>query len=825
MAKIHSVTGRRVTALTEAWELCGTAAGAIRVPADLQGPWLPAKVPGTVAQALRDAGQWSLDAPTPLHGKDFWFRTRFVATGPQTLRFHGLATLAEIWLNGVKLLQTDNMFLAHDVAATCEGNNELVIGFRALEPALKAKKGRARWRPRMIEPGQLRFIRTTLLGHMAGWCPPVHAIGPWRPIERLEDAGTLKVKRADVRSHLDEKAGVLALELQVEVSGKPEAFVEVGGKREPLSWINGGTLRGDIRIEDVDAWWPHTHGKPALHSLRVLVGEHEVDLGRVGFRALEVDEGPTGKGFALRVNGEKVFCRGACWSTADVVGLPGTREAYEPWLRQMRDAGMNMVRVGGTVTYEADAFFTLCDELGILVWQDFMFANFDYPTADVAFVQSVTQEANQLLDRVQTSPALAVLCGGSEVEQQLSMLGLPKLAWTSPLFEELLPSAVLRARPDVPYVTNSPSGGELPFSADAHITHYYGVGAYLRPLDDARRAEVKFASECLAFANVPEAATVAKVLGAGEAPVHHPKWKARVPRDVSASWDFEDVREHYLERLYGVRPDTLRYEDPDRYLRMSRAVTGEVMEHTFAEWRRARSGTGGALVFLFQDLWPGAGWGVVDSLGVPKAAWHALKRAFRPVQVLLTDEGVNGLAVHVLNETPRALNLKLSVQCLRLGEVPVVQAERELALPARGSVEIQAAAMFDSFFDTTYAYRFGPAAHDVSVAAIVDAGTGERLAEAFHFPVGRGAARVELGLTAQVEARDGGWVLKLRTKRLAQSVHIDDEHFRADDEWFHLAPGIERVVRLTPRPGAAAVPDGEVHALNGLAPTRFKAAK
>ncbi len=823
MAKIHSVTGRRVVPLVEGWELCGTAAGAIGAPAELNGPWLPAKVPGTVAQALNDAGQWSLENPAPLHDKDFWFRTRFTASGPQTLRFHGLATLAEVWLNGAKVLQTDSMFLARDVAAICEGSNELVIGFRALEPALKAKKGRARWRPRMIESGALRFFRTTLLGHMPGWCPAVHAIGPWRPVERIEDTGVLKVQSADVRSHLDEKDGVLALELQVEWTGssKPEVFVEIGGKRESLKWITANALRGDVRLENVDAWWPHTHGKPALHSLRVMVGEHEVDLGRVGFRALEIDDEPSGRGFALRINGERVFCRGACWSSANLVSLSGGRETYEPWLRQMRDAGMNMVRVGGTMTYESDAFFELCDELGLLVWQDFMFANFDYPTADPAFVRSVTSEASQLLDRVQTSPALAVLCGGSEVEQQSAMFGLPKAAWTSPLFEELLPSQVLRLRPDVPYVTNSPSGGELPFAADHHVTHYYGVGAYLRPVDDARRAEVRFASECLAFSNVPDAATVSKVLGSGEVPVHHPKWKARVPRDVAASWDFEDVREHYLALLYGVAPERLRYEEPDRYLRMSRAVTGEVMEEVFSEWRRARSGCGGGLVWLLQDLWPGAGWGIVDSLGTPKAAWHALRRAFRPVQVMLSDEGVNGLAVHVLNETQRTLRLKLTLQCLRLGEVPVVQEERELVLAPRGTLELAAASLMNAFFDTTYAYRFGPAPHDVSVAAIADAGTGERLADAFHFPLGRGAVRADVGLTAQAEARDGGWVLKLRSKRLAQSVHVDDEHFRAEDEWFHLAPAIERVVRLLPRDASGSLPDGEVHALNGIAPVRF----
>jgi len=817
MAKVHSITGRRVVSLSDGWELCGTAANAAKAPAELQGPWLPAKVPGTVAQALRDAGKWSIDAAAPLHNQDFWFRTRFTATGPQTLRFNGLATLSEVWLNGTKLLQTDSMFLAHDVAVNGAGDNELVIAFRALEPVLKGKKGRARWRPRMIEPATLRFVRTTLLGHLPGWCPPVHAVGPWRSVELIEE-GPLKVKRADVRSHLDGAAGVLALELEVE-GAKADAVVDVAGQQAPLRWVKPGVLRGDVRIEEVAAWWPHTHGTPALHGLSVRIGEFVIDLGRVGFRAVELEDGTQ-----LKVNGERVFCRGACWSTADLVTLPSSREAYLPWLTRMRDAGMNMVRVGGTMAYESDAFFALCDELGLLVWQDFMFANFDYPVADAAFAKSVTDEAAQLLDRVQTSASLAVLCGGSEVEQQSSMLGLPRASWSSSLFQEVLPGQVDRLRPDVPYVTNSPSGGDLPFIANRNITHYYGVGAYLRPLEDARRAEVKFASECLAFANVPEAATVAKVLASGELPVHHPKWKARVPRDVGASWDFEDVREHYLERLYGVRPATLRYEDPNRYLQLSRAVTGEVMEEVYAEWRRARSGCGGGLVFLYQDLWAGAGWGVVDALGAPKAAYFALKRAFRPVQVALTDEGVNGLAVHVTNESPRTLKLKLSLQCLRLGEVPVVQAEKALTLEPRSAMELQAASLFDSFFDTTYAYRFGQAAHDVTVAALTD-DAGVRIAEAFHFPTGRGSARVELGLTVEVEAAGGGWVLKVKTKRFAQSVHLDDEHFRGDDDFFHLAPGVEKTVKLLPHGASGAGPDGEVLAVNGLQPVRFKGKK
>ncbi|HEX2885217.1 glycoside hydrolase family 2 protein [Vineibacter terrae] len=828
MARIRSVTGQRVAALDSGWELTATAPGAVSAPPDLPqgGAWIPAPVPGTAAQALRNAGQWTLAAPQPLHDRDFWYRTRFSADGAHTLRLHGLATLAEVWLNGEQLLRSDNMFHAHDVAVRLRGDNELCLSFRALHPALAKKKGRARWRPRLIEPGTLRFARTTLLGHMAGWCPPVHAVGPWRPVELLTADSPLNVARADLRTGVDGTTGVLGVTLGVDGPGaarQPASFVMVGDVRVPLAWRDANTLHAEARLDDVALWWPHTHGTPALHAVRASVGDVAIDLGQVGFRTIAVDHGPDGQGFALVVNGVPVFCRGACWSSADLVSLPGTREAYRPWLQRMRDAGMNMVRIGGTMVYESDDFFRLCDELGLLVWQDFMFANLDYPANDPAFADSVAREADQLLDRTQASPSLAVLCGGSEVAQQAAMLGLPRAAWSGKLFDEILPAAARAARPDVPYVANSPTGGPLPFAANSNVSHYYGVGAYLRPLEDARRAEVRFTSECLAFANVPEAATVAQVLDAGEAPPTHPKWKARVPRDAGAPWDFEDVRDHYLRLLYDVDPLALRYGNPDRYLRLSRAVTGEVMEAVFAEWRRGRSCCAGGLVWMLQDLWPGAGWGVIDALGAPKAAWHALRRAFRPVQVNLTDEGVNGLAVHVLNETAAAVSATLSIACLRDGAVPVLKAERRLDLAPRSAQEIAAASLADSFLDITYAYRFGPPSHDVTVAALID-DQGVRLAEAFHFPQGRGSARFELGLSATLEARgDGGWDLRLRAQRCAQSVHVEDEQFRADDEWFHLAPGIERVVRLVARQASSgAVPDGDVQALNGLSPVRIR---
>jgi beta-mannosidase len=524
------------------------------------------------------------------------------------------------------------------------------------------------------------------------------------------------------------------------------------------------------------------------------VGEVTIDLGRLAFREIELAEGDA---FALRVNGEPVFCRGACWTTTDVVTLVGDEAAYRALLEMARDAGMNMLRIAGTNAYESDAFYDICDELGILVWQDFMFANMDYPTSD-AFLDSVRREVNHFVSRTQTRACLAVLCGSSEVEQQVAMLGLPRELWSIPLFREHIPALCRERRPDVPYVPSSPSGGALPFHVNAGAAHYYGVGAYLRPLEDARRAEVRFASECLAFANIPEDATLESFIGAGVMTPQNVRWKERAPRDSGGSWDFDDVRDHYLERLFDVDARDLRTTDLERYLTLGRMVTGEVMASVFGEWRRARSTCRGGIVFAFQDFWAGAGFGVIDALGRPKAAYYYLKRALSSLALSASDEGSNGVVLHAINETDQAVAAVLTVDLYRHGHVSVVALTRPWALQPRGVHELALDRELEHFVDTAYSYRFGPPSYDVLVASLRAEGAAHPIAEAYFFPSGPALPRhVDIGLSGVArKMADGRYEVDVSTTQFAQSVVIDAGPYVADQNWFHLAPGATRTLRL-----------------------------
>jgi beta-mannosidase len=511
---------------------------------------------------------------------------------------------------------------------------------------------------------------------------------------------------------------------------------------------------GELRLPGVRRWWPHTHGEPVLYDVRVGDATR-----RVGFRTLEVPA----DGFGLVVNGVEVFARGAVWTP----GAPDPRAVLE----QARDTGMNILRVVGTAAYEDAAFHDACDELGLLVWQDFMFASMDYPVADPEFRALVEAEARQALATVAGRPSLAVLCGNSEVEQQVAMLGLDPALGRPPFFAEHVPERLRAAEVDAVYLPSAPCGAERPLRPGDGVINWFGVGGYRRPLADARSAGVRFASECLAFANVGDEGVLEGSM-----------------RDVDSPWDFLDVTRHYLAELYG--PDT-----GDDLLPW---VSGDVMAEVLGEWRRAGSPCGGAFVLWLRDLAPGPGWGLLDHRGAPKAALGAVRRVLAPVAVWTTDEGLGGIGVHVANDRPEPLRADLRVTLYRDCEHVVEEATTALEVAAHGAWSGDVEALLGRWVDAAYAYRFGAPQHDLVVVALER--DGAQLAQAERFPAGREPARhsaEELGLEAVVE----GDQLRVRARRALVGVRVQGA--RAAEDGFLVEPGRERRVAITASAGLA----------------------
>lgn len=804
--------------------------------------WLPARVPGTVAGALRDAGREAGD----LDAQDWWFRTTFeadpVAKGEEVvLDLGGIATVAEIHLNGELIGTSESMFARRriDVGTRLRVVNELVIRCLALRPLLaERRRPRARWRTQLVADGNLRWFRTMLLGRAPGFAPGPAAVGPWRPI-RLVRRRRLAVDGLRLRPILAGDEGRLSVTVQLRaLDGRALDRVELeldgpsGRHRAGLRIETDGmtsSASGELRIPGIAAWWPHTHGDPALHAVRLLVGRDDevivADVGRVGFRRLSAGASPDHDverdGLDLHVNGERIFARGAVWTPLDPVSLAPSHENLRVALATVRAAGMNMLRIPGFGAYESDGFHDLCDELGILVWQDFMFANLDYPFSDGAFRMMVEREAADVLGDLAGRPSLAVLCGNSEVEQQVAMLGLDPALGRDRFFGESLPALAHAAGADAAYVPSSPCGGDLPFRPDVGIANYYGVGAYRRPLTDARAAGVRFAAECLAFANVPDDRALDELApGESRVGVDDPRWKAGVPRDNGSAWDFDDIRDHYLRLLFEVDPGELRGIDHERYLELSRAVSGEVMAEVFGEWRRTGSACGGGLVLWLRDLVAGAGWGLLDHHGRPKAAFHHLRRALAPVAVWTTDEGLGGVIAHATNDTSAPISARLRVGLYQDYEVPVADGVEGLVLAPHGSHERNLEVLIGRFVDVSWAYRFGPPAQNLVVVSLErDIGHGvELLSQSFRFPAGRPRAvesAADLGLRADCQEQpDGSLRLSVRSRRLAYGVRIQLAGFAASDDAFSVEPGGTRSVDLWPEAAGSPPEEGRVTALN-----------
>ncbi|HLX87950.1 MAG TPA: hypothetical protein VKR22_05800, partial [Acidimicrobiales bacterium] len=793
------------------WWCCGTAPGALSSPAELAkapGPFLEAAVPGTVAQVLAeqrprvnlDPDEW-----------DWWYRCEFPGRddGPWWLECIGLATVADVWLNEKPLLHSENMFVRHRLEVPAlEARNELVVRFAALTPLLAVpRRPRPRWKTMGATQQNLRWHRTTLLGRQPGYVEIPPPVGPWRPI-RLRPVAGGEVLRRQVAATCRGRGGRVDVEIGMQwwPDVPATARLHVGDATTELEVIDNNehekVALGSIELPEVARWWPHTHGTQPRYDLILEAGDQRVDLGAVGFRTVELDR--SDDGFVFVVNGVPVFCRGGAWWPVDPVTISAPDAVLDDALQLVRGANMNMVRIPGGTVYEDARFWDRCDLLGIMVWQDCMLGYLD-PPDDGDFTREVLGELDQQIDGLGGRPALAMVCGGQEVEEQAAYFGLPRERWRFPLIEEHIPALVHDRLPDVPYLTSSPTGGALPFEADAGDCHYWGVGSLLRDLGDPRRSGIRFMSEGLGLGTPPERATVEEAFGNAQAAGHAPGWKRAVHHDTGRSWDLDDIRDYYAEQLFGLDPHMLRYLDPERTLDIGRATNAELVRTVMSEWRRGGSPCSGALLVALRDFVPGPGWGVVDARSRPKAPWFVLRRLFAPVAVLVTDEGMNGLFFHVTNDHDHSLECVVRVEMFTPGSGRPESLDVPVTVPARGVSTLRSSAVVDGFRDIGYAYRYGTSGFDAVVVSALGPG-GEAVAEEVHLPMGQARAlEPDVGLAAELAAgADGRWTLGVTTRRLAQWVSVDVPGFRPDDSWFHLVPGRVRTVELAPYPAADA---------------------
>ncbi len=696
--------------------------------------WLPANVPGTVHQALLTAGR----IPDPFIGlnenevqwigeRDWLYRCQFDrpsdidAADTVALCFDGLDTFATVWLNGQELLVSDNMFVPQRIEVGTllrAGANELQIRF---ESALEQGKARERAHGALqVWNGDASrvYVRKAQYHYGWDWGPVLLTAGPWRAVRLEAYSARIRELHCPVVIAPDLQSATLPVSIAIEQS----AHTPTTNVIMHLAIYNpAGELVDAIRLSIADAptmaqtvhhtftvtspelWWPRGYGEQPLYRLVATLSQEAAESDpdvldrhalRLGLRQLQLRQAPLdnapGTTFLFEINHTPIFCGGANWIPADSFLPRITPEQYRAWVKLAADANMTMLRVWGGGIYEEDVFYDACDELGLLVWQDFMFGCGIYP-AYPDFQVSVRAEAEAAVRRLRHHPCLVLWAGNNEDYSIAHSLRVYDADFTGDftttafparaLYEQLLPEICAALDPTHPYWPGSPYGGADPNDSTSGDRHTWDVWhGRMAPYQDYPKFGGRFVSE-FGMQALPVRATIETFAATAERYAE------------SRTLEHHNKATDGPRRLAVYLNDTLRAPtDLDDMIYGSQLVQAEAVGAAIRGWRRRFGGPGryavaGALVWQLNDCWPVTSWAVVDYLLHPKPAYYVIMRELASLVVGLAkaESGATVWAVSSLGVRMEA-ELWLNVWTLE-GEL-VTSAQRPVTLPPHQATEL-----------------------------------------------------------------------------------------------------------------------------------------
>jgi len=801
----------------------GVSLGQASRPGHRNLPWMPASVPGHVHLDLMEAGvicdpfyrlnergvEW-------VDETDWVYETRFhvesLVTDNVYLLFHGLDTIAEIYLNGLLLGCTDNMYIPHEFLVGdklnaghgADGENILRVVFEAAY-RIGSERYKA-WddagNPSM--PGHWdvwdarAFVRKAQYMFGWDWGPVLNSCGIWKPVELAQiPVARFLDYRYEVLSHNSDRAVV---EVEAFIERAPSAL---GETISMLLKIDGGTpitasvnvpegsgrigCKAVVTIENARLWQPNGLGDQSLYPVEIeLKGDGFIDRmrGNIGIRTIELlcepDADGIGEGFKFRVNGADLFIKGANWIPS--YSFP-SHEKIGNLLKDARDAGFNMLRVWGGGLYESEEFYRQCDHYGIMVWQDFPYACSFYPDID-EYADAARHEAEIAVRRLRSHPSLAVWCGNNEIDAmyRTSKGNLPPRFVGEPIFHEILPDVVAKEDPGRIYRPSSPFGGEDPNASNIGDHHnwdiWQGKGDWIHYADCRSRfaSEFGFAASCGLAA-----------------------WKTcladddRSARSTAVRWH-DKTRlgyDNYLRliRLHFPDPETL--EDMVYYSQLNQA---EALKFGIEHCRRIKGTCWGTLFWQFNDCWPAHTWAVIDSAHDRKAAYFACKRFYAPVLLSLVRSG-NTVEAHIVNDRQGGIEGKLVLSLKGFDGSILAQERMTISAGANSAAMICRFEIGQSKGIERQVYVHG--------ALILCSDTEESAAteNILFLSEPKELEAPETYITADISDLGGErMVVTLSTESFAPYVWLrlkDDAILDIEDNFFHLQPGERRSLIIT----------------------------
>ncbi|KAK3355617.1 glycoside hydrolase superfamily [Neurospora tetraspora] len=584
--------------------------------------------------------------------------------GKAVLAFDGLDTFATVKLNGSTILETDNMFIPERVEVTIllkEDDNELVIDFDSAYLRgwkLVEQYPDHKWGCWNGDNSRLA-VRKAQYHWGWDWGPTLLTCGPWRPIN-LEIFES-RLADLNIQSTVPEDLKSADIKVNAEVEGKADKVrfdISLDGKQiaSETVQVSSDKATASFTLENPSLWYPIRYGKQPLYQVKatLIAGDSEEDEieKRIGLRRAELIQRPLkdqpGKSFFFQVNNIPLYCGGSDWIPADNFIPRISKERYYDWIKLVADGNQFMIRVWGGGIYEEQAFYDACDELGILVWQDFMFGCGNYP-AWPELLESIKREAYENVKLLRHHPSIVIWAGNNEDYQYQESVSLTykyedKNAdnWLKTdfparyIYEKILPDVCSELIPTTYYHPGSPWGDGVdthdPTVGDIHQWNvWHGTQEKWQNFD---KLGGRFVSE-FGMQAFPSVKTIDAYLPLGKNdPDRYPQ---------SSTVDFHNKADGHERRIALYLVENMRYgPDPlEQFVYATQLMQGECLASAYRLWKRQWKGPGreycgGALVWQINDCWPVTSWSIADYYLRPKMAYFTVKREMAPVSIGIT---------------------------------------------------------------------------------------------------------------------------------------------------------------------------------------------
>lgn len=645
--------------------------------------WMTAKVPGDVHSSLLQHGLidnlyfghndlkslWIED-------KEWWYRTSFIyekADEPAKyeLIFEGLDTFATVYVNGLEIGKTSNMLMAYefDVSRVLKnGKNVIAVKFDPITPHHQGKY-QFEWSSYTKERP---WLRKAAMNFGWDWGPRIVTTGIWgrvriesRHVAKLDHvfARTVKLTENSAQVQIDTVikpySRKATFECEITITGRDKILVQ---QRTELAGIYGTEI---IQLDNPSLWWTHDLGDPYMYELSVslLADGQEVDVHRqsLGIRTIELEfldqEGR--QSFAFILNGVKLFAKGSNWIPADnlIGAIPESR--YVDLIDMAVESNMNMLRVWAGGIYEKDVFYETCNQRGVLVWQDFAFANALFPDFNKDFMDNVRQEVIYNVKRLRNHPSLALWCGNNEIDWLYDMKS-SEGSITTPfygeaIYHELIPEVLAELDNSRAYWPSSPFGGNDandPDVGDRHNWQVWHGSVYPRQQGDV--PIIDYSIEGVTFKNYKQDYTLFSSEFGMHASANRYTLEKHIPSGQfywnSSEMAYRNKDTNHQKGLLLMEGYTGIPQDIEEYMNFSMLTQAEGLKYGIEHYRRNKARTSGSLVWQHNDSWPGTSWSLIDYELLPKASWYYAKGFYHPNLLSLEHEPEQNLTVWAIND-------------------------------------------------------------------------------------------------------------------------------------------------------------------------------